>query len=182
MDVLPLWKGDLLMAPLLSFGLIWAARKFRDASSRRWLFGTLFALGYMTCVAVASLHEQMSRVSERYAHTLANGVEPSHLTPEWGKDLSPSDRTRHSQMLARWTYVSYGMRVKFFDLDGAMQEFVPAEDDVKSREFHIRHLAETRSNVTTFSIVAVGWLLMPLAAIGLSLLPIWRRRIGRPPS
>lgn len=180
MDVLPIWKADWVMLPMLSFWLIWAARNFRTASSRRWLFGTLFALGYLLCIAVASLHEQMSRVSDHYANTLANGVEPLHLTPEWGKDLPPADRTRHSQMLARGTYVSYGMRVKFFDLDGAMQEFVPTADDVKSREFHIRHLAKTRSNVTTFSIVAVAWLLLPLAAIGLSLLPMWRRRAVRP--
>jgi hypothetical protein len=163
------------MAPLLLAWLSWSAYRFRGTTSRRWFFATLFAVGYIACVAVAALHERTSRTLDRYADRLANGIEAAHLPPDWGKGFSPNDRTKHSLMLARQTFVSYGMRVRYFDLNGDLQDFTPTDEDVKSREFHLQHLAESRALETRMSVVAIAWLTVPLVAIGLSLVPVWRQ-------
>jgi len=164
-----LWLSDGLLALMLAGWLSSTAYEFRRKTRRRWISASLFVLGYSFCVAAAIANEVMSRQSDSFLHALKNPGPPSHLEPDWGKNFSVEERTRYSQMLARYSFESWGMRTKYFGLDGELRVYEPTQADQDRRSARLWLIGQT-ARVEKFSAyAAIAWLFLPLIAIGLSL-------------
>jgi len=169
------WLDDGLLALLLLVWLTAAAYAFRHNVRRRWLPGLFFVLAYVLCVVGAGSHDSMSRLSARSLQTLKSPGSPSHLEPDWGKNFSAEERAGYSRMLARTSFQWWGMRMKYFDLDGSMHVYQPTEEDRDQRTARLFLIEQTARDERLYMYAAIAWLFLPLTAIGLSLTPLWAK-------
>jgi len=123
---------------------------------------------YLICAAAAVGHAWMWRSSDRYLLALQKPAPPVHLVPDWGSTLSAETRTKYSANLARLTFESWGEVVDYFDASGHLAPYEPSSQDRQMRVAYVERIRLLERQLTLLFYVGIGWLLLPLLAIGLA--------------
>jgi len=144
-------------------GATWKAVGFCTLAMAFCLFGTLAM--YFVYSSSGSMLESLKKP-----------LEPSHLRPDWGADMSKEDRTKYSQMLARISFENWHITVNYFDETGTLRPYQPTDADRAT--FHLRRqaVAHYEKKTNLLKSVTLGWLLVPWLGLLAAFVP-WSVRV-----
>lgn len=164
------WVADGVF--LLSVGawLIGAAISYKTRTRRRWIPGALFVCGYVAAVGGAILNDNLGDIFESFREGLRHPGPPFHLDESWGKTFTPTERAKHSEMLARHSYQSWGIHVKHFDESGRMKVYEPTTTDQIVLRRRRELVVETQTTILVLRALTALSLLLPLIGIGTGVL------------
>ncbi len=109
----------------------------------------------------------MWRATDRFLLVLQQPAPPTHLASDWGSTLTAENRTRYSTNLARLTFESWGEVVDYFNASGKLVPYEPSPKDQQMREVYLERVRLLERQLILLLCTGIGWLLLPLLAIGL---------------
>lgn len=120
--------------------------------------------GLALCAVFTSINYLKYRGVEVVLKTLEQHV---YLPPpsEWNKSLTPIDREKLGQTIAREEYLRSGKITTYIDRSNLEKPFTPTQGDLQKRESTVADLAQLNSLAQARYSDAIKWLLWGILAI-----------------
>jgi hypothetical protein len=136
---------------------------------------TLVICGVLWCSSGVAVLIYVSSGSRTLADVLKK-TPSTELPTDWGSKLSPDARHRSSLSYASTIYLSSGMLVQYFDLDGSRKLFSPSQQQLREREDAVVTLEQLEALVGSARDLAFRLGILALTA---TLFGWWAGRSGR---
>jgi len=81
--------------------------------------------------------------------------------------LTAENRTKYSTNLARLTFENWGEVVDYFNAFGKLVPYEPSPRDHQVRDAYLERIRLLERQLVLLFYTGIGWLLLPLLAIGL---------------
>jgi len=172
------WWGVAAMALGIAALMVYGVRRIQAAQRNNWLAVLLCAVSVLISTALSALSFWQSHETLDFARTLQNPAPPAYLAPDWGLHFSAEERSKHSQTVARTTFVNWGIHVNYFDLDGSFRQYQSTDEDRSHRASQLRYRERTGATGSLLFWLALGWIIVPWLALAYGVAPWFRQRSG----
>jgi len=169
------WLGVAGVAVAVAVLMAQGVLRLRAAYGRKWKAISWCVISLLLCLGAAGASLLLSYQMEGLARAMKNPPPPSHLPPDWAPHFTKGERSEHSQMLARHTFINWGIHVNYFDLDGAFIQYQPTDQDRQVRAAQLKYIERTEFSRALFIWAAIGWILVPWIALAVAFMP-WAQR------
>jgi hypothetical protein len=131
------------------------------------------------CAAVSAGFYMAHERARDLAQAAGKRPVPLPLAADWGKHLSPEERSYRSQESARFAFIETGVELEVFDSAGDLRRFEPSESDHRHRQAVLREISLNERASSVFFWAGVCWLLLPFAGIALGYASWWSHLVRR---
>jgi hypothetical protein len=170
------WFGIAAMALAAASLMAQGVLRLRAARGRKWKAISTCVFSVILCLSGLGASLVMSYQMDSLDRSLKNDPPPSYLPPDWAPNFTKEERSQHSQMLAKYTFINWGIHVNYFDLNGAFIQYQPTNEDRLARVAMLNYIERTELTRTLFIWNAVVWALIPWLALVVALMPWAQRR------
>jgi len=165
------WFGVIALAVGLGATMAYGVLRLRRGYGRKWtgIYFCLISVLLSSALSVFSFWQ--SHETKDFVRSLKNPAPPAHLAADWGAKLTAEERVKHSQMLARTTFVDWGIHVNHFDLSGNSRQYEPTDEDRTNRALRLRYIELTAVSGTLLFWTGLGWILVPWIGLAFAFIP-----------
>lgn len=163
------WLGVAAIAIGVATLMATGARRLRAARGIAAKGATLCASAVLLSTALAGLFFWQSHEIKDLAQALQDPAPPVYLSPDWGAQFSPEDKSRYSRLMASVTFVDWGIRVHYFDADGIFRKYQPTDEDRAHRMLRLRYIERTRVSGDGLFWAGLGLIVVPWLGLAYAL-------------
>lgn len=150
--------------------------RLRTSYGKRWHAISIFSLAMLFCLSGTIVSYLMFTSTDKLLNTIKNPPGPSHLDASWGADVAKDVRMKNSEILASISFVNWGIRVNYFDMNGALVPYQPSDADHENLRLRKEVIAKGERSSTLLMWATLGWLFVPWIGLAMAFMP-WSIRM-----
>lgn len=171
-----IWLGLVCITVITIVLMTEGVVRLRTSYGKRWQAIIICTFAMLSCLGGTIGSYLLFTSTDKLLHTFKNPPGPSHLNADWGADMAKELRMKNSEMLARISFVNWGIRVNYFDMTGALVPYQPSDADKENLRLRRVVIAMSERNSALFKWATIGWLFVPWIGLAMAFMP-WSIRM-----
>jgi len=172
------WFGAAAIALGIAVLMANGIHRFRESQGAKWKSVVFCALSVFFSTGLSGLSFWQAQETVNLVRVLKNSAPPNYLSADWGASFGAEKRFEGSQMLARKTFVDWGIHVNYFDVNGVFRQYEPTDQDRWNRATMLRFIEGTALTGTLLFWAGLGWILIPWLGLTSAFMPRPKRAAG----